>query len=47
MNISFVAQCAIVVITSLLVSVILAPYLWDAAGYVETILNNPMWENLR
>ena len=47
MNLSFIAQCTLVVVSALAVSVILAPYLWDAAGYVETILNNPIWENLR
>ena len=49
MTLSFNAICAIVVVVSLITSVLLAPILWDAAGYVEHILNkiyNPM-ENLR
>jgi len=40
MNIPFVPLCTFVVITTLLVSVFLAPILWDAAGYIEQLLNN-------
>lgn len=40
MNISFGALCAIVVVITLLTAYGLAPLMWDAAGYVEGILNN-------
>ncbi len=45
MNINFITICGIVVSTTLIVSVLVAPILWDAAGYVEQALNtiyNPM-----
>jgi len=49
MRLSFVALCASVVVTTLLVSMLLAPILWSAAGYIEniiTLIYNPM-ENLQ
>lgn len=36
---SFVQLCATVVICTLVMAAVLAPVLWDAAGYVENILN--------
>ena len=40
MKIPFVALCALIVVSSLLVSVFLVPFMWDAAGYIENVLIN-------
>lgn len=40
MKISFVMLCTTIVFTALLTAYGLAPLMWDAAGYIEGILNN-------
>lgn len=40
MNHTFILICTTVVVVALLTTYGLAPVLWDAAGYVEDVLNH-------
>ena len=40
MKLSFITICALVTVGAFIVSIFVAPIMWDAAGYIETILNN-------
>ncbi len=40
MKLSFLAMCTLVTVGAFITSIFVAPIMWDAAGYIEAILNN-------